>query len=436
MSLPGAGGKLSTKNGINVYITDFMMAPIGLECSLNRCTYNCAYCFANLTYPERHADLPQIMGLLSDFQNRKTREAVFLQQGYPMLLSNRVDPFAGPNADITEAIWEVCMEVGIPLTWQTRGAHKAQKKILDRIIDESPPQVWYLSIPIMDDAVAKNLEPGAPSPSSRLELITQLREAGHEVVIGAIPTHADWLPQPELLCDAIKERDAWGIWTMPLHLDAGYLRNMPERDRIAIGEDAIREAGLKGSDVDFLVSEQATQYAKEIGLQVYGVGVQGATDFWTPFEHLYDNVMPYWQQVLNVADDSLGDDDDPDAYVVITRGDAEELLSPIPDINWAENFQLRSAKRLWEAMTGRPAEERQPGDKMPRVGSKECMDLIWNNRFFGRRYGLAGRDSCAMAVVMEGNEYTPIVDENGDRLFAYRRRGWPYGIAHLPELAA
>jgi hypothetical protein len=169
-------------------------------------------CFANAFKPDRKADLSGIMGLLANYRTRSTREAKLLQAGVPMLVSNHVDPFAGTNAEQFEPIWELCMELQIPLTWQTRGAHKPQRPFLEKVIRENPPSVWYVSIPMLDDAVRKRVEPMAPSIESRFELVEQLVAAGHVVTVGVNPLTLDWVPDFEPLLNRIKDLGAWGAW--------------------------------------------------------------------------------------------------------------------------------------------------------------------------------------------------------------------------------
>lgn len=199
-------------DGIRYCAGEFLISPAGLELSMNWCGHDCHYCFANATVPNRRADLSGIMGLLANYQQRETREARLLQAGVPMLVSNHVDVFAGTNAEQFEPIWEVCVDAGVNLTWQTRGAHKPQRRILERVIRETPKSVWYISISYLDDEVRKRVEPKAPSIGSRLDLIDELIAAGHVVTVGINPLSIEWMPDYEPLLDRLKASGVWGVW--------------------------------------------------------------------------------------------------------------------------------------------------------------------------------------------------------------------------------
>ncbi len=162
-------------DGIRAYAGEFLTSPAGLELSMNWCGHACTYCFANLMKPGRRADIRGVVGLLSEYRQRKSREARLLQAGVPMLVSNHVDPFAGTNAAQFEPIWELCVELGVDLTWQTRGAHKPQMKIQERIIRETPRSVWYVSVPMLAEAagcaaVAEVVSARPPAADERLAL--------------------------------------------------------------------------------------------------------------------------------------------------------------------------------------------------------------------------------------------------------------------------
>lgn len=417
-------------SGISIYAGEILVSPAALECSLSYCSHDCSYCFANLASPNRQADLPQITGLLANFQNRKTREAVLLQQGYPMLLSNRVDPFAGSNARFTEPIWELCMELGIPLTWQTRGAHKPQQKLLDRVIAESPPQAWYISLSYPDDRIRQIVEPHAPSIDSRFALIEQLVDAGHVVNVALNPLTVDWMPEPEPVLDRLRDLGVWGVWIEALYMGHKLEEALTPAGRAALTPELIERVGAKGDPLDKALAQQAREYAFEIGLEAFSLEHEGPTSYFDPWHVLYPKVMPYWQQVINAADDSLEPDDE-DGYVVITKGDALEILEEIPDIDWTWLLMQRRAKRYREICP-----PLTPDGPLPKANREQMFDIFWNDDQFGGRMGLIGFHRFANAAIIDENRLiTPIVDENGDKIVVYRRGGYRYKYAHVPELA-
>ena len=415
-------------DGIRAYAGEFLVSPAGLELSMNWCGHACTYCFANLFKPDRRADIRSVVGLLSEFRTRKSREARLLQAGVPMLVSNHVDPFAGTNAAQFEPIWELCMELGVEFTWQTRGAHKPQRKIQDRIIRETPRAVWYVSIPMMDDDVRKRVEPHAPSIGSRLDLIDQLVAAGHVVTVGINPLTLDWMPQFEPLLDRLKAKGVWGTWIQVPYFSKSFKGNLGPDARERLGEEFIRQCGEKGSKADRDHAQAAMAYAKGIGLEVFSTEYEKPTQFFAPWHKVYKRPMPYWHQLVNAIDPDLDSADDDDV-VVITREYAQSILSPLPEADWAEPLRHKRAKH-YRALT-----EQYPGGPLPKQDVDGFWRIMWNDDLFAKSMGPTSFTRFAHASVTENDTIIPLLDDNGDRLVVYRRQGWPFTFAETPELA-
>ena len=417
-------------DGIRAYAGEFLTSPAGLELSMNWCGHACTYCFANLFKPDRRADIRSVVGLLSEFRQRKTREARLLQAGVPMLVSNHVDPFAGTNAVQFEPIWELCVELGVTLTWQTRGAHKAHRPIMDRVIRETPRAVWYVSIPMLDDEVRRRVEPHAPSIGSRLELVQQLIEAGHVVTVGVNPLTLDWLPKFEPLLDQLKAAGVWGVWVQVPYFSKSFKGNLQPNARERLGDEFIRRCGEKGSKDDRAHAAAAMTYAKGIGLEVFSTEYEEPTRFFDPWHEVYDRVMPYWHQLVNVIDPLV---DDPevaeDGYVVVTREMAQEILSPLPEADWAEPLRHKRAKHY------RAIVKPLPDGRLPKQDVDGFWRIIWNDELFCKSLGPTSFRRFAHASITENNQIIPLLDDNGDRLIAYRREGWRYVYADTPGLA-
>lgn len=415
-------------DGIRAYAGEFLISPAGLEWSGNWCGHACTYCFANLMKPGRRADARSVVGLLSEFRQRRSREARLLQAGVPMLVSNHVDPFAGTNAAQFEPIWELCVELGVPLTWQTRGAHKPQRRILDRVIRETPRAVWYVSIPMLDDDVRRRVEPHAPSIGSRLEMVQQLIETGHAVTVGVNPLTTEWLPKFEPLLDRLKALGVWGVWIQVPYFSKSFKGNLQPKARERLGEEFIRRCGEKGSRDDRANAAAAMAYAKGIGLEVFSTEYEEPTRFFDPWHEVYDRVMPYWHQLVNVIDPSL-DDADEDEYLVVRRVDAQEILSPLPELDWSEPLRHKRAKHY------RAIAKPLPDGRLPKQDVEGFWQIMWNDDLFCKSMGPTSFKRFAHAVVIENDEIIPLLDENGDRLMVYRRQGWPYTTVETPELA-
>jgi DNA repair photolyase len=415
-------------DGIRPYAGEFLVSPAGLELSMNWCGHACTYCFANWFKPDRRADIRGIVGLLAEHHKRRSREARLLQARVPMLVSNHVDPFAGTNAVQFEPIWEMCVELSIPLAWQTRGAHKAHRPILERVVRETPRSVWYISIPMLDDDVRRQVEPHAPSIGSRLELVQQLIEAGHVVTVGVNPLTVDWLPKFEPLLDQLKAAGVWGVWIQVPYFSKSFKGNLDDKARSRLGEQFIRTCGEKGSKADKAHAAAAMAYAKGIGLEVFSTEYEEPTRFFDPWHEVYERPMPYWHQLVNEIDPGL-DDADEDEYLVITREHAQSILSPLPELDWSEPLRHKRAKHYRAIVTP------LPDGRLPKQTANSFWDIMWNDDLFCKSLGPTSFRRFAHASIVEDDTIIPLLDENGDRLIVYRRQGWRYTFAETPELA-
>jgi hypothetical protein len=415
-------------DGIRAYAGEFLTSPAGLELSMNWCGHACTYCFANLFTPDRRADIRGIVGLLSEHQRRKSREARLLQARVPLLVSNHVDPLAGTNAVQFEPIWELCVELGIPLTWQTRGAHKAQRRIQERIIRETPRAIWYVSIPMLDDEVRRRVEPHAPSIGSRLELIDQLIERGHVVTVGVNPLSAEWMPRFDPLLDLLKAKGVWGVWVQNPYFSKSFKGNLDAKARGRLGEEFIRRCGEKGSKADRKHAQAAMAYAKGLGLEVFSTEYEEPTRFFEPWHEIYEQPMPYWHQLVNRIDPELNDAED-DECIVVTREYAQSVLSPLPELDWAEPLRHKRAKHY------RAIVKPLPDGRLPKQDVDGFWRIMWNDELFAKSIGPNSFRRFAHACVIEDDTIIPLLDENGDKLVVYRRKGWDYTYAETPELA-
>jgi hypothetical protein len=414
-------------DGIRAYAGEFLISPAGLELSMNWCGHACTYCFANLFKPDRRADIRGIVGLLSEYRQRKSREAKLLQAGVPLLVSNHVDPFAGTNASQFEPIWELCVELGVPMTWQTRGAHKPQRGFLDRVIRETPRAVWYISIPMLDDDIRKRVEPHAPSIGSRLDLIDQLVAAGHVVTVGVNPLTMEWMPNAEPLMDLLKQKGVWGVWVEVPYFSKSFKGNLAPDARERLGNEFIASCGERGSKADCAHAANAMDYAKAIGMEVFSTSYEEPTGFFDPWHSVYSRVMPYKHQVINAVDADL-DPGDEQSVVVLTLDEALQAMEQLPRIDYSEPLRHKRAKH-YRALT-----EQTPGGPLPKQDAEGFWQITWNDELFAKSLGLLSYSRFAFAALIDGQEITPLLDEKGNRLVVYRRAPFKHLYAHMPEL--
>lgn len=418
-----------TKDSIRAYKGELLWAPEALELSMSWCSHACAYCYANARKPNRRADLAATMNLLANFHSRSTREAKLLQLGYPVKASNHVDVFAGTNAAQFEPIWELMVAQGVPISFATRGAHKPQQKILDRVIAETPRSVWYISIPMWDDEIRKRVEPHAPSISYRFDLIQQIKEAGHEVVVGVNPTCLEWLPEFEPLVDRCQELGVWGLWFSKLYFGRTFGENLTEKQIAMITPELIDRCGCNGSIVDHQHILQIMDYAEAAGLETYFHRSDRPSRLLDVWSNVYPQLMPMMQELINAADEFFQSDPDQD-YVVIEKQAAVQSMRPLPEgFNYGVFFH--SDVKRFRMELGLPQ-----GATLPKLDVNGFWDLLWRSHFFSRKQGPLSISRFAFASVKEGDQIVPLLDDNEDPLVVYRPQGWKHTYASTPELAA
>jgi DNA repair photolyase len=306
------------------YWGDFLVSPVPIELSFNYCSHSCQYCFSNLNRPDRRADIKATMNLLSEYQERETFVARLLQEKYPVLVSNRVDPFAGSNWRQSLPVFEAMAGMGIPFTIQTKGGRG-----VDELLDFCPPTVWYISIALLDEKKRAEIEPGAPSIQSRFELISKLKEKGHEVVIGVNPCVPEWLPEndAQILMEEFRERGVWGVWCQLLHLNHKQLAGVNAKGKAAMGEGVLKECTRRKVSGDRV---KQLEYFRDMvtghGLEVYTVTQGNQSYFFDPFTRLYPKLFPTIQDFINRCYEI----DLPDYSLISFRDFASFMLPYLP----------------------------------------------------------------------------------------------------------
>lgn len=281
----------------STYYGEFAISPIPIELSFNWCSHNCAYCFANLNKPDRKAGVQSTLNLLRNLDKRKSTEAYFLRNKYPVLISNRVDPFAVSNYRQSLPIIELLAQMDIPIAFQTKGGRG-----IDECLSMVKPSCWYISINSLDENYRKAMEPGAPTFKERLALAEKLVSRGHAVTIGINPAVPEWLPIDEAkkLIKLIAATGAYGIWAEHLHFNATQLNAMPAKARNYFSDEQIKRAKARK------VPEGYAKYLREIEdlavdakLEVFSVDHSRPSGYWEPYRECYENTFPTNQDFIN-----------------------------------------------------------------------------------------------------------------------------------------
>lgn len=312
-------------NPIDLYCGEFTTSPVPLEVSLNYCSHSCHYCFANLNNPTRTSDMPGIMRQLARVPDGASLQTILMRAGCPVLVSNRVDPFALSNYQQAVPMLETMTEMGIPFAIQTRGGRG-----IDDVLKFAPPSVWYVSIAHTDDADRKRVEPGAPPLGERYELIQKLKAHGHRVVLGLNPLVREWVPDPDVVLARAKECGAEGVWVEALHFSHRQTTRMGDKGQAAITLPVIGRAMKKIPTPDDLAHyTNARRSAVDMGLEVMSIGQSCRSDFWRPFQETYETTFPVMQDFVNACWDTLGEGD-----VIDFDTFAEFFVPSLPEGEW------------------------------------------------------------------------------------------------------
>ena len=158
------------------------------------CEHGCIYCYARPS----HAYLDLSPGL--DFETKlfakpdaaELLRAELAKPGYrcePIALGTNTDPYQPIEREwkITRHLIEVLAECEHPLTITTKGV------LVERDLDLLAPMAAkglvraYISIAMLDPELARKLDPRAPAPRRRLQIIKTLSNAGVPVGVSVAP---------------------------------------------------------------------------------------------------------------------------------------------------------------------------------------------------------------------------------------------------------
>lgn len=219
------------------YREGMLFYPGKLDLMMNRCSHGCPYCFANSNTEQRKASLVTIRNQLT---KHKPGDLVswHLDRKHPVIVSNRVDPFAVSNRDITPAVLDMLTEFEIPIFFQTKTGPGAMEAL--EIVSKS---VFYVSIAFWDDRKRYAIEPSAPTIPSRLKFIETAVAKGHTVIVGINPLVPEWLPEneAELLAAELARIGVFGVFIQSFHLSRNQFIGMKEIYKERLGDTLIKK---------------------------------------------------------------------------------------------------------------------------------------------------------------------------------------------------
>ncbi|TAJ23090.1 MAG: PA0069 family radical SAM protein [Nitrospirae bacterium] len=251
------------------------------------CFHACAYCYARPSHEYWG------FGAGTDFDSKiivKPEAAALLRQtllkpswkGELIVFSGNTDCYQPLEAtySLTRACLEVCAEFRNPVGIITKAALIVRDiELLKRLHETAWVQV-YFSVPFVDDAIARKVEPQAPSITKRLEAMAALSKAGIATAVSIAPVipglNEDDIP--EILRRA-REAGAtaatYALLRLSGNVESVFLERMAEAfpDRIAKITNRLREVrGGKLTESDFFKRHQGQGTYWNMVEQLFEIG--------------------------------------------------------------------------------------------------------------------------------------------------------------------
>lgn len=251
------------------------------------CFHACAYCYARPSHEYWG------FGAGTDFDSKiiiKPEAAALLRRtllkpswkGELIVFSGNTDCYQPLEATygLTRACLDVCAEFKNPVGIITKAALIVRDiELLKRLHETAWVQV-YFSVPFADDAVARKVEPQAPSIAKRLEAMEALSKAGIATAVSIAPVipglNEDDIP--EILGrarDAGATAATYALLRLSGNVEPVFLERMAEAfpDRIAKITNRLREVrGGKLTEGDFFKRHQGQGTYWNMVEQLFEIG--------------------------------------------------------------------------------------------------------------------------------------------------------------------
>lgn len=192
------------------------------------CTHACRYCFARPTHEYLELDAGR------DFDTQivvKLNVAAVLRKELRrkswkrdvVALGTNTDPYqrAEGRYRLMPGIISALTEAATPFSILTKGTLLRRDLPLLRQAAGQVRIELSVSLAFHDAELAKQIEPGTPSPAARLALIREIANAGfapHIMVAPVIPYLTDSTAHLDALLEALADAGAAGVTAFPMHL--------------------------------------------------------------------------------------------------------------------------------------------------------------------------------------------------------------------------
>lgn len=377
---------------IQEFIGEFMFHPAPLEVSGNTCSHNCIYCFANIRKSSR---LMNLKGIIKQINKRqiKTFADALINEGYPICISNKTDPFSKTNYIQTLALAKELTKIKNGIFIQTKGGEG-----IDEFINilKGKEIVWYITITTLNEEIRKRIEPNAPTSQERFELAKKLKDHGYHVILAINPILEKWmsLSDVDVFCKMSKGIGIYDICTEALHLNKREVDSFSE----------LRTSKFEKEEIEYSVDKKHFQdYVKKVipiliknGVNVVKLGMPYKTDFYKKIKESLGHIFPNQYDIINYAHKKgIGIYTFNDFYEVSVDNKPffertfKQINSYLVKANihvWSENIECKKAFTL-----------------------KEVMRQMWNNNKFPQSM----QRNQAFRVVVN-DEMNPVKDKENN----------------------
>lgn len=344
------------------FIGGYLFHPAALDYSGDTCRNGCVYCFANINQGEREGNLT---GAIKRFYKKEiiTYDDMLLKEGYPILVSNRSDPFTLRNYRDTLALFTHLKNIPNGIFIQTK-CGPGMDEALDILGDKKP--VIYITVTTIKDEIAKVIEPGAPLPSERLRIAKDLHKRGYLVLIAVNPCCEQWMPMKNLeaLCDDLKKTGIKHICIEMLDISRNRLKVLSQSRKDRIGEAALDDCA-SGRVRQYV--RDCTQYLAGAGMIVAKRGMPFKSTFFDDIKARLGKVMPTYQDFTNYCLDRYPSES------VVTFAEFENIICSGGGIfrktirqNTIRDYLLRSGFTSWK-------------DNQEIHSHRELLRVLWND---------------------------------------------------------
>lgn len=344
------------------FIGGYLFHPAALDYSGDTCRNGCVYCFANINQCEREGNLA---GAIKRFYKKEivTYDDMLLKEGYPILVSNRSDPFTPRNYRDTLALFTHLKNIPNGIFIQTK-CGPGMNDALEILGDKRP--VVYITVTTIRDEIAKIIEPGAPLPTERLRIAKNLHKRGYLVLIAVNPCCEQWIPMKDLesLCDDLKKSGMKHICIEMLDISRNRMKVLSQSRKDRIGEAALADCA-SGRVRQYV--RDCTQYLVGVGMIVAKRGMPFKSAFFADIKARLGKVMPAYQDFMNYCLDNYP------CGSAVTFAEFEKVICADGGIftktirqNTIRDYLLRSGFISWK-------------DNQEIHSHRELLRVLWND---------------------------------------------------------